>query len=52
MKKLHNTQIISKLVVATPLTTITLFMRNFIANFVKIREFDSWRCEKFLENIY
>lgn len=36
MKKLHNSQIISKLVVTTPLTTITLLMRNFIANFVRI----------------
>ena len=36
MEKLHNTQIISKLVVTTPLTTISLLMRNFIANFVRI----------------
>lgn len=36
MKKLHNLQIISKLVVATPLTTNRLLMRNFIANFVRI----------------
>lgn len=36
MKKLHKTQIISKLVVITPLTTITLLMRNFMANFVRI----------------
>ena len=36
MKKLHNLQIISKLVVTTPLTTIALLMRNFIANFVRI----------------
>ena len=35
MKKLHNSQIISKLVVITPLTTIVLLMRNFIANFVR-----------------
>lgn len=36
MKKLHNLQIICRLVVAMPLTTITLLMRNFIANFVRI----------------
>jgi hypothetical protein len=36
MKKLRNIQIISKLVVPTPLTTITLLMRNFIANFDRI----------------
>lgn len=36
MKKLHKLQIISKLVVTTPLTTIGLLMRNFIANFVRI----------------
>lgn len=36
MKKLHKSQIISKLVAATPLTTISLLMRNFIANFVRI----------------
>lgn len=36
MEKLHKIQVISKLVVATPLTTITLLMRNFIANFVRI----------------
>lgn len=36
MKKLHKSQIISKLVVTTPLTTIGLLMRNFIANFVRI----------------
>lgn len=36
MEKLHNMQIISKLVIATPLTTITLLMRNFMANFVRI----------------
>ena len=36
MKKLHNLQIISKLVVTTPFTTIALLMRNFIANFVRI----------------
>ena len=33
MKKLHKSQIISKLVAATPLTTISLLMRNFIAEF-------------------
>ena len=36
MKKLHNLQIIIKLVVTTPFTTIALLMRNFIANFVRI----------------
>ena len=36
MKKLHKLQIISKLVAITPLTTIALLMRNFIANFVRI----------------
>ena len=36
MKKLRNVQIFSKLVVATPLTTICLPMRNFIVNFVRI----------------
>jgi len=36
MKKLHNLRIIIKLVVTTPLTTIALLMRNFIANFVRI----------------
>ncbi len=36
MEKLHNWQIISRLVVTTPLTAIALFMRNFIANFVRI----------------
>ena len=36
MGKLHNSQIISKLVATTPLTTISLLMRNFIANFVRI----------------
>ena len=36
MKKLHKLQIISKLVVITPLTTIALLMSNFIANFVRI----------------
>lgn len=36
MKKLHNSQIISKLVVTTPLTTIAPLIRNFIANFVRI----------------
>ena len=33
---MHNLQIISELVVTTPLTTIALLMRNFIANFVRI----------------
>lgn len=36
MKKLHNIQIISKLVVTKLLSTIALLMRNFIANFVRI----------------
>ena len=36
MEKLHNSQIISKLVATKLLRTITLLMRNFIANFVSI----------------
>lgn len=36
MEKLHNLQIISKLVVTKLLRTIALHMRNFIANFVRI----------------
>ncbi len=36
MKKLHNSQIISKLVVTKLLSTIALLMRNFIANLVRI----------------
>ena len=36
MEKLHNSQIISKLVVTKLLSTIALLMRNFIANFVRI----------------
>lgn len=36
MKKLHNSQIISKLVVAKLLSTIALLMRNFIANSARI----------------
>ena len=36
MKKLHKSQIISKLVVLKLLRTIALLMRNFIANFVRI----------------
>lgn len=36
MKKLHILPNISKLVVTTLLTTITLLMRNFITNFVRI----------------
>lgn len=36
MKKLHNLQIISKLVITKLLRTIALLMRNFIANFVRI----------------
>lgn len=35
MKKLHNSHIIGKLVVAIPLITITLLMHNFITNFVR-----------------
>lgn len=36
MKKLHKLQIISKLVVTKLLRIIALFMRNFIANLVRI----------------
>lgn len=36
MEKLHNSQIISKLVATKLLRTITLLMRNFIANEVRI----------------
>ena len=36
MKKLHKSQIISRLVVLKLLSTIALHMRNFIANFVRI----------------
>ena len=36
MKKLHKSQIISKLVALKLLRTIALLMRNFIANFVRI----------------
>lgn len=36
MEKLHNSQIISKLVATKLLRTITLLMHNFIANFVRI----------------
>ncbi|MFS6557041.1 IS982 family transposase, partial [Parabacteroides distasonis] len=36
MKKLHDSQIFSKLVVTKLLRTIALLMRNFIANFVRI----------------
>lgn len=36
MKKLHNLQTISKLVVIKLLRTIALLIRNFIANFVRI----------------
>lgn len=46
MKKLHNSQIISKLVVVKLLRTIALFMRNFIANFVRILGI----CKKFAGN--
>ena len=38
MKKLRNVQIFSKLVVATPLTTICLLMRNFIVNLSEFSE--------------
>ena len=38
MEKLHNSQIISKLVVTKLLSTIALLMRNFIVNFVRILE--------------
>ena len=46
MKKLHNSQIISKLVVIKLLSTIALLMRNFIANFVRILEI----CKDFAGN--
>ena len=46
MKKLHNSQIISKLVVTKLLSTIALLMRNFIANFVRILEI----CKDFAGN--
>ena len=36
MKKLHKSQIISKLVALKLLRTIALLMRNFITNFVRI----------------
>ncbi len=36
MEKLRKIQIISKLVVTTPLTAISLLMSNFVANFVRI----------------
>lgn len=36
MEKLHNSQIISTLVVTKLLSTIALLMRNFIVNFVRI----------------
>ncbi len=38
MKKLRNMQIISKLVVAAPLITNVLRMRNFMTNFVRASE--------------
>ena len=38
MKKPCNSQLISELMVAIPLTTICLLMRNFIVNFVRILE--------------
>ncbi len=46
MKKLHKSQIISKLVVTKLLRTITLLMRNFLTNFVKILEI----CKNFAGN--
>ena len=46
MEKLRKTHIINKLIVAIPLTTITLLMRNFIANFVRILEI----CKTFVGN--
>ena len=46
MKKLHNMQIISKLVTAKQLSTIALLMRNFITNFVRILEI----CKDFAKN--
>ena len=46
MGKLHNSQIISKLVVTKLLSTIALLMRNFIANFVRILEI----CKDFAGN--
>lgn len=46
MKKLHKTQMISKLGVNTPLSAITLLLRNFIANFVRIHEI----CKTFAGN--
>lgn len=46
MKKLHKLQSISKLVVTKLLRTITLPMRNFIANFVRILEI----CKDFAGN--
>lgn len=36
MNELYKTQIVSKLVTATPLTNTVLLMRNFKANLVKI----------------
>lgn len=46
MKKLHKLQNISKLELTTPLTAISLLMRNFIANFVRILGI----CKDFAEN--
>lgn len=46
MKKLHKMQIISKLVVTKLLSTITLLMRNFMANFVIILQI----CKDFAKN--
>ena len=46
MEKLHNSQIISKLVVTKLLSTIALLMRNFIAKFVRILEI----CKDFAGN--
>lgn len=36
MSKFRDFQIANKLVMSTPLTTVFLHMRNFIANFVRI----------------
>ena len=46
MEKLHNSQIISKLVATKLLRTITLLMRNFIANEVRILRI----CKDFARN--
>lgn len=43
---MHNLQIISKLVLSKQLSTITLLMRNFMANFVRILQI----CKDFAKN--